>query len=194
MATDFTKKMLHTIREGVEKARQDNLKVKPLVIEEKNIEKENFLTRSKILMEEAEKQKKKLNEEKDTFNDDKHGDSFAITKKTPQFGDIRVSQEEALLKTIGEQIKLGEDALMYYPDADDLVLNGEIPSMNTTFQFRLNDPSSEGVYIWSDGLQLTESNSRLLGKVRDAYLNWKQVLVQDGDLMDKLKKVCEKNK
>jgi hypothetical protein len=25
MATDFTKKMLHTIREGVEKAKQDNL-------------------------------------------------------------------------------------------------------------------------------------------------------------------------
>jgi hypothetical protein len=191
MATDFTKKMLKTIRENVEKTK--TYSVKPLVVEEKHAEKENFLTRSRTLMEEAEK--KKLNEENDkSFNDDKHDNGFPITKKTPQFGDVRVSQEEALLKTIGEQIKLSEDALIYYPDADDLVLNGEIPSMNTTFQFRLNDPSSEGIYIWSEALQLTDSNNRLLGKIRDAYLNWKQTLVQDGDLMDKLKKVVERNK
>jgi hypothetical protein len=191
MATDFTKKMLKTIRENVEKTK--TYSVKPLVVEEKHAEKENFLTRSRTLMEEAEK--KKLNEENDkSFNDDKHDNGFPITKKTPQFGDVRVSQEEALLKTIGEQIKLSEDALVYYPDADDLVLNGEIPSMNTTFQFRLNDPSSEGIYIWSEALQLTDSNNRLLGKIRDAYLNWKQTLVQDGDLMDKLKKVVERNK
>lgn len=193
MTTDFTKKMLNTIREGVEKSRKTN--VKPLVVESTLVEEDNFLNRSKILMEEAENQKKKLNEENyNSFNDDKHGNGFPITKSTPQFGDVRVSQEEALLKTIGEQIKLSEDALTYYPDADDLVLNGEIPSMNTSFQFRLNDPSSEGIYIWSEALQLTDANNRLLGKVRDAYLNWKQTLVQDGDLMDKLKKVCERNK
>jgi hypothetical protein len=33
-----------------------------------------------------------------------------------------------------------------------------------------------------------------LGKVRDAYLNWRQGLINDGDLMDKLKKVADKNK
>ena len=193
MATDVTKQMLKTIREGVEKTRKQA--VKPLVVEEKETIADNFLTRSKILMEEAERnQKKNLNEDKDSFNDDKHDESFPITKKTPQFGDVRTSQEEALLKTIGEQIKLNDDSLIYYPNADDLVLNGEIPSMNTTFQFRLNDPSSEGIYIWSEALQLTDSNTRLLGKVRDAYLNWKQTLVQDGDLMDKLKKVVERSK
>lgn len=193
MATDVTKQMLKTIREGVEKAKKQT--VKPLVVEEKETIADNFLTRSKILMEEAERnQKKNLNEDKNSFNDDKHDESFPITKKTPQFGDVRTSQEEALLKTIGEQIKLNDDSLIYYPNADDLVLNGEIPSMNTTFQFRLNDPSSEGIYIWSEALQLTDSNTRLLGKVRDAYLNWKQTLVQDGDLMDKLKKVVERSK
>lgn len=193
MATDLTKQMLKTIREGVEKTRKQT--VKPLVVEDKETIADNFLTRSKILMEEAERnQKKNLNEDKDSFNDDKHDESFTITKKTPQFGDVRTSQEEALLKTIGEQIKLNDDSLIYYPNADDLVLNGEIPSMNTTFQFRLNDPSSEGIYIWSEALQLTDSNTRLLGKVRDAYLNWKQTLVQDGDLMDKLKKVVERSK
>ena len=193
MAKDVTKQMLKTIREGVEKARKDAMTVKPLVVEESTIEKDNFLTRSKILMEEAENQKKNLTEDKN-INDDKHDKSFPITKKTPQFGDVRTSQEESILKTIGEQVKFNDDSLLYYPDADDLVLNGEIPSMNTTFQFRFNDPSSEGIYIWSDALQLTDSNSRTLGKIRDSFLNWKQGLVQDGDLMDKLKKVCERNK
>jgi heat shock protein HspQ len=60
MATDFTKKMLQTIRENTEKIR--NEKFQPLIVEETNAEEENFLSRSKILMEEAEKnfQKKKL--------------------------------------------------------------------------------------------------------------------------------------
>lgn len=192
MATDFTKQMLKTIREGVERTKVENATVKPLPLKTVITEEDNFLTRAKILMEEAENQKKKLNEDKE-FNDDKHEKSFPITKKTPQFGDVRVSQEESILKTIGEQVKFNDDSLLYYPDADDLVLNGEIPSMNTSFQFRFNDPSSEGIYIWSEGLQLTDSNSRTLGKIRDAFLNWKQGLVQDGDLMDKLKKVSERN-
>jgi len=194
MGNDLTKQILKTIREGVERAKQENLKVKPLVTENIVSEKDNFLTRSKILMEEAEgkSQKKNLTENKD-FNDDKHSKSFPITKKTPQFGDVRVSQEESIVKTIGEQVKFNDDSLLYYPDADDLVLNGEIPSMNTSFQFRFNDPSGEGIYVWSDGLQLTDANSRLLGKIRDAFLNWKQGLVTDGDLLDKLKKVSEKN-
>jgi len=193
MAIDFTKKMLKTIREGVDKAKQDNSSVKPLMVEEKSVERDNFLTRSKILMEEAENEKKKLSEGNTSFNDDNHNNGFPITKKTPQFGDVRVSQEEAVLKTIGEQVKFDENSLLYYPDADDLVFNGEIPSMNTSFQFRYNDPSGEGVYIWSDGLQLTDANSRLLGKIRDSYLNWKQTLVTDSDLLDKLKKVSERN-
>ena len=193
MATDFTKKMLQTIRENTEKARKQN--VQPLIVEDTKVEEKNFLTQAKFLMEEAEReiQKKNLNEEKHEINDENHEKSFPITKKTPQFGDVRVSQEEALLKTIGEQIKLDDDSLLYYPDAEDLVLNGEVKSLNTSFQFRFNDPSGQGVYIWADGLQLTEDNSRTLGKIRDAFLNWKQGLVQDGDLMDKLKKVASKN-
>jgi hypothetical protein len=184
MAKDFTRQMIKTIRENVEKTKIS--KVAPLIIEEKAKEEDNFLTRAKILMEEAEK--------KNTFNDDKHGKAFRITKNTPQFGDVRTSQEEALLKTIGEQIKLDDDSLIYYPDADDLVFNGAIPSMNTTFQFRLNDPSGRGCYLFCDGLQMTDENSRNIGKILDGFLNWRQTLIQDGDLMDKLKKVVDRNK
>lgn len=185
MATDFTKKMLQTIREGVERTKKQT--VQPLIVENTIVEEDNFLTRSKMLMEEAEKNEKKK------INDESHEKSFPITKKTPQFGDVRVSQEEALIKTIGEQVKFDDESLMYYPDADDLVLNGEIPSMNTTFQFRYNDPSGCGCYIFCDGLQLTDENSRTVGKIKDAFTNFRQGLINDGDLMEKLKKVAERD-
>ena len=187
MATDITKRILKTIREGQESVKLKNSKVSNIIDEDVNIEKDNFLTRSKILMEEVEK--KKLNED----NNNNYERKFPITKKTPQFGDVRVSQEDALFKTIGEQIKLTDDSLVYYPDSEDLVLNGEIPSLNTTFQFRLNEPSGLGCFVWSDGLQLTDENARTLGKIRDAFNNFKQSLLQNGDLMDMLKKTCEKN-
>ena len=76
MTRDFTKKMLKTIREGVEKTRLDNSNVKPLVVEKKVVEEDNFLNRSKILMEEVENEKKKLNEDNNAFNDERHENAF----------------------------------------------------------------------------------------------------------------------
>lgn len=52
---DITKKMLSTIREGSEKYKEK--KVADLIEEDINLEKDNFVTRAKILMEEAEKKK-----------------------------------------------------------------------------------------------------------------------------------------
>lgn len=116
----------------------------------------------------------------------KEVNSFAITKNTPQFGDVRESQEQALIKTIGESIELDENALVYYGKTKDLVLTGKINSLSLTFQFRFNDPSGDGCYIWANSLQLTDTNNRTLGKIRDAFVNWKNALIQDGDLMAKL--------
>lgn len=118
---------------------------------------------------------------------------FPITKNTPQFGDIRTSQEETLLKTIGERVDLDEKALVFYPSNNDIVFNGKVPSLNFAFQFKYNDPSGEGCYVWSNGMQLTDSNYRTIGKIRDAFLNWKQYFIDNGDLLDKLKKAAEKN-
>lgn len=187
--SDITKKMLNTIRKSIDENRHYTAKPLP---EGKSIEKDNFLTRAEIIMEEAEE--KNVNESQNDISDGKHNNVFPINKNTPQFGDIRTSQEDSIIKTIGERVKLGDDALLYYPDADDIVLNGEIPSLNVTFQFRDNDPSGDGCYTWADGLQLTNTNSRTLGKIRDAFENWKDSLTQNGDLMDKLKKAAEKNK
>lgn len=182
-----TKKMLEKLREG--RVNQAKKAAQEFVMESK--ENDNFVTRSKILMQEAvENNKKKILTEEETV-DEAHKESFVVKKDTPQFGDVRTSQEEALRKTVGENITLESDALKYYPKSDDMTLNGKINTLNLKFQFRYNDPSGDGCYIWTEAMQLTETNARTLGKIRDAFSNWKDSITQDGDLMEKLKKAAE---
>ena len=118
---------------------------------------------------------------------------FPITKKTKNFGDVRSSQEEAVVKTLGENVDFSEDALVYKPDTKDLVFTGKITALNIVFQFRYNDPSGDGCYVWVQELQLTDTNLKTIGKVRDAFLNWKTGLTQDGDLLEKLQQAAENN-
>lgn len=150
MVKDYTRDMLHIIREMNERDAKEN---------KKNIIKEG--------VEQAEK-------------------GIPIKKNTPQFGDIRASQEDSLVKTIGEGVELTEDALMFYPQSKNMVLSGKIISLNTAFQFNFNDTSGDGCYIWTNALQLTDTNTRTIGKLRDAFVNWKTTLLQNSDLLDKL--------
>jgi hypothetical protein len=194
---NITKKMLAKLREN--RDRQAREAAEQFVVEAK--EEDNFLTRSKTLMEEAVKENKKkiLTEESNSFEEEESEDSahenyFELRPNTPQFGDVRVSQEEVLKKTIGENISMDEGALKYYPDSEDMTLEGDIKSLNLSFQFRYSDPSgTDGLYIWTEAMQLTESNTRTIGKLRNAYLNWRDSITQDGDLMQKLKKASERN-
>ena len=187
----ITRKMLDKLREG--RDRQAREAAEQFVVEAK--EEDNFLTRSRILMEETvENSKKKILTEEDESVDESHDNYFEIRPNTPQFGDVRTSQEEVLKKTIGENIALDEGALKYYPDSDDMTLEGKIRTLNMEFQFRYNDPSGDGCYIWCEAMQLTETNTRTLGKIRNAFSNWKDSITQDGDLMAKLKKAANKEK
>lgn len=107
------------------------------------------------------------------------------------FGDVLSSQKDAIRKTIGD-VSFKEDALKYYPDIHDIVINGEVVGIGVTFQFRYKDRSGDGCYIWNDGLQLTDANLRTVEKIRDAFINWKQSLTEDGDLIDKIDKEANK--
>ena len=179
-----TKKMLAKLREN--RVMQAKQAADQFVTEEK--EQDNFLTRSKVLMEEAvDNSKKKIL----TEEDEGHKDYFVVKKDTPQFGDIRTSQEETIKKTINDNIKLENDALRYYPDSDDMTLDGKIPSLNLKFQFRYNDPSGDGCYVWSDALQLTDANIRVVGKIRNSFMNWRDSITQDAGLMEKLKQAAK---
>lgn len=186
---NITKKMLAKLREGkINQAKQASM-----VFEMEDKENDNFLTRSKILMEEAAKTKKKVLTEGDESND--HKEVLEIKKDTPQFGDVRTSQEDAVKKAVNDNVKFDDNALRFYPDAEDITLDGKIPSLNLTFQFRYSDPSgADGLYVWADALQLSEANTRTIGKIRDAYLNWRNSITQDGDLMNKLKQAYDKSK
>ena len=187
MADNVTKKMLETLRRGrVEQAKW----AADQFIDESVEEKDNFLSRSKILMQEAVNDKKKVLTEEEQVGDE-HSDSFDIDKDTPQFGDLRTSQEEAIRKTLNTNVQFEDKALKYYPKADDMTLDGKIPSLNLKFQFRYNDPSGDGVYIFCDATQLTDSNTRTLGKIRDSFSNWKDSITSEPDLMEKLKKASE---
>lgn len=177
MAQDIIKSMLDTIRKSNESSKKKmvgNLDEKVDMTG-----KDNFLTEATVLMEEAE-----------TAN--QHSSSVVIGKNTPQFGDIKKTQEGMIVKTIGDQVNFKEDSLVFYPDANDITINGTLPSLNSTFQFRFNDASGEGVYLFADGLQLTEANTRIIGKLRDAYLNWRNSLIEDSGLIDSLKKSLER--
>lgn len=185
MSDNITKKMLNTLRRG--RVEQAKWAADQFVNESE--EKDNFLTRSKILMQEAvdENKKKILTEEEEL--DDSHKDSFEIDKNTPQFGDLRTSQEEAIRKALNTNVQF--EALKYYPKADDMTLDGKIPSLNLKFQFRYNDPAT-GCYVWTEAMVLNDENARTIGKIRDAYNNWKDSINNESDLMDKLKQAAEK--
>lgn len=147
------------------------------------------------LNENKQKRKETINEGfMDRSVGDRNGNEFPINEKTPQFGDIRKSQEEALRKTLGESLDFEDNALVYYPDDKFIVLNAMIVSKNVAFQFKFPDSSGDGCYVWSNGLQLTDENSRMLGKLRDAFINWKQNLVNNGDLMKKIHQAAVKGK
>ena len=107
---------------------------------------------------------------------------------------MRTSQEDAIRKAVNGNVKFEDDALKYYPDADDMTLNGNIPSLNLDFQFRYSDPSgADGLYIWCNAMQLSDQNARTIGKIRDAYMNWRDSITQDGDLMEKLKNASNRD-
>lgn len=179
---DYTRKMLTEIRKRMS---EQNITDLPRI--EKLNESDNMLRRFNILMEEAEVDLKKKSVE-DNEPDEK---AFIVKTSDVQFGSVRSSQEDAIRKTVGD-VKLKDDAMKYYPEIQDLVINGEVTGLGITFQFRYKDPSGEGCYIWCEGVQLTDSNSRTIEKIRDAFLNWKQSLVEDGDLLDKLHKEANK--
>jgi hypothetical protein len=193
MSNDFTKQMLSKIRESVDKTK--TYKVKPLNEESKPIVRENMLTEWNRMADNADLKKKVITEDVDVESSEVEvpkGKKFPINKSTPQFGDVREMQESDLVKTIGERVELSDDALVYYLDADDLVLTGKIKALNVVFQFRYNDPSGDGCYIWTSALQMTDKNSKTISKIKDAFDIWTQKIDEDGDLMEKLKKEASK--
>lgn len=138
---------------------------------------------------------------KETEVEEDEVNEFPITKHTRNFGDVRTSQEEALVKVIGEDVKFTEEALVYTwkdgkgdSDSDNLILTGTVTAQNIVFEFRYHDTTGDGCYIWADKLQLTDKNLEIVNKIKSGYSNWKDGILQNsGDLLNKLNQTV-KNK
>ena len=185
---NITKKMINLIRE----CREKNTKytAKPLIEEENKVEKENFITHDMKLMERAIREKKKINEE--ISNDTEHnGKGFVIKSNDTQFGNLRNSQEDNLRKTLGE-VELEDDALVYYPDEDNVVMNGMINGLGIKFTYKLNDKTGDGCYVTMADTQLSDANTKTIEKIRAAFQNWKNSFVEDGTIMKDLKQAAER--
>ena len=134
-----------------------------------------------------------LSEQNDVNNDKE----YVINKNTPNFGDIRATQEEDIRKTIGESIELADNALVFkiVNGANDMILSGKVTSPNIEFQFRYNDPDGEGCYIWVQELKLTDPNQRIIGKIKDAFVIWHdKIRDNSGELLTKLRTAVEQHK
>jgi len=117
---------------------------------------------------------------------------FVIKKNDTKFGNIRQSQEEQLRQTIGD-VELDDDGVVFFPDNSNIVLNGYIKGMNVKFQFKYNDQSGDGCYITGADVQMTDSNTKTLQKIRAAYENWKTSLDQDATIIRDLENAVKNN-
>ncbi|MBR6516966.1 MAG: hypothetical protein IKT40_09050 [Bacilli bacterium] len=126
---------------------------------------------------------------KEEYNKDT--DTYVITKNDVQFGDVRTAQEETFIKTVGEDVVFDDNALIYYPKENNITLAGKIDTLNLSFEFKYKDSGGDGCYISANSLQLTDTNNKTLGKIRSAFVNWKNSLLADGDLLARLHKISE---
>lgn len=133
-----------------------------------------------------------LNEDNSDNGLNKKG-AIAITND-PKFGEnVLSNQMEQFRASVdggaefagGNEENPEDSPLIYFPDNGNIIFSGKI--RNITWQFVLKDESGEGCYIWTDKLQLTEENSKILFKLRGFYLNWKQGWEKEGDSLEKLK-------
>ena len=171
MIDNDTRKMLKCIRSKIDEYRNVELPR-----EEKRKVNESLFTKFGILTE-------NYNEEKDQ--------PYVINYSNVQFGNVRSSQEDSIKKTIGD-VAFKKDSLQYYPKTQNIVMVAEVSGIGLKFQFQYKDASGDGCYIWANGLQMTDANLRTVEKIRDAFLNWKQSIVEDGDFLQKLDKEAKR--
>ena len=119
--------------------------------------------------------------------------AIAITDD-PKFGQSVLSSQKEQFKasvdggvefSSGNEENPEDSPLIYFPDNGNLVFSGRI--RNIKWQFVLKDESGDGCYIWTDKLQLTQSNMRTLNRLQGFYLNWKDAWEKEGASLEKLK-------
>lgn len=130
--------------------------------------------------------------------------AIAITNST-KFGNRVLQQQEDNFKNTVDNSAIfanenesdpTSNPLVYIPkngetnQGENIIFSGSIPSKNNLkFQFKLNDGTGNGCYIFVDGLNLTDENMAMLNKLYGFYKNWKDQWAVD---IDGLRAMAEK--
>lgn len=104
----------------------------------------------------------------------------------PTFGEKTLTtQKTTVSNALGVAVNWGSTPLRFYPETQDITLDGQIVELNNLrFQYRLKDPSGTGCYIWCQGLQLTDENLKKIGSIYSIYQNWRDEWVKNSGLLE----------
>lgn len=118
--------------------------------------------------------------DKISFLKESTNDAIPVTDDSKFGNNTLTSQKEEFKRVIKSNVEFSDNPLIYYPNDKDLVFAGTITDLsNLKWQFRFNDPSGDGCYIWVNGLQLSDDNLRKVNLIRNYYTNWKNKLISD---------------
>lgn len=164
-SNDYTRKMLNTIRTIQENSIKKNIKF--------------FLT-------------------EDVENDGGKKGAIAITNNQKFGNEVLKTQIEAFKNQVDSSATFSEEntneptknALVYIKGGN-LIFSGKIPSKRDfIFQFNLkDDEDGNGLFIWCDGMSLTDSNLTMLRKLHGFYLNWRDQWQKDSQTLEMYEKM-----
>lgn len=130
-----------------------------------------------LFREALEKNLKSINENETTDASNEWNSGYRKGEESIPYNmqdELMASSIETCKKQFGADFDNFKTPMLYYPQDGDVVLSGEIGGLNNAkFQFRLKDPTGEGCFIWTEPIQLTESNINQLKIVYGVFKNWK---------------------
>lgn len=123
---------------------------------------------------------RQLLRESENADNDGNGDKDGVAI-TDEYGERGLSgQKKAISSALQVNMSFDDNCLILYPEDNDIVFSGTIADLNgLKWQFRFNDPSGSGCYVWTgDGpLQLNQNTMDKLNKLSGYYKNWRKDII-----------------
>lgn len=126
-------------------------------------------------------------------SDNIEGNSYMSLKSKKCFpitNDIKYGQntldkvKDDISAGMGTNVEYGQHPLLCYPDEKIIQFIGTVPDLNNLkFEYRFNDRSGNGCYIWANTLPLNDNSSKLIAKIYSLFENWKDFWVQNSAIV-----------
>ncbi|MCD8207762.1 MAG: hypothetical protein LUD72_07485 [Bacteroidales bacterium] len=129
------------------------------------------------IKESIERVRKIMREGIGDAKDEQSNDGVPYTKQD----DLYNSSVEAARAQLGADFSGSKNPMLYYPQDNDVVLSGTIPSLNNA-KFQLRFRENNGCFLWVDSILLNDEAVSRLSRLVGFYKNWRQQLEMTGDL------------